>query len=252
VFENVALDLRVRIPDNLVVRGRRLRPGGPTGAALGDLNITLGGDLNVRKETGGPVTLAGTVNTVRGTYRFQNRQFDLARDGTIRFTGDAEFNPVLDVTATREIPDTGVEAKVRVTGSLRAPELALSSTPPLEESDVAPRFNCRITELAPASRVAAATAGDWHGFIATPLGESTGRRRLDIFEITTNTDGAPAPITATRSATTFFCCARVRRVPDEEFMEYQLRTSCDSRNGAPETSGANRLASAASSARDSI
>ena len=37
---------------------------------------------------GGPVTLAGTVNMVRGTYQFQGRQFDLARDGTLRFTGD--------------------------------------------------------------------------------------------------------------------------------------------------------------------
>ena len=58
-MQNVALDLHVRIPDNLVVRGRKLRPGGPTRAALGDINITVGGDLNVRKAPGGPITLAG-------------------------------------------------------------------------------------------------------------------------------------------------------------------------------------------------
>ena len=35
-MENVALDVRIRIPDNLVLRGRKLRPGGPTAAAMGD------------------------------------------------------------------------------------------------------------------------------------------------------------------------------------------------------------------------
>jgi translocation and assembly module TamB len=194
LFENVALDLHVRIPDNLVVRGRKLRPGGPTRASIGDLNITLGGDLNVRKNTGGPITLSGTVNTVRGTYQFQGRQFDLARNGTIRFTGDSEFNPVLDVTATRKIPDTGVEAKVRITGTLDKPELALSSTPPLEESDVLSLivFNRPINELGTGERASlAATAGGIAtGFIATPLGESIGRALdLDIFEITATTEG---------------------------------------------------------------
>ena len=194
LFENVALDLHVRIPDNLVVRGRKLRPGGPTRASIGDLNVTLGGDLNVRKDTGGPITLAGTVNTVRGTYQFQGRQFDLARNGTLRFTGDSEFNPVIDVTATRKIPDTGVEARVRITGTLEKPELALSSTPPLEESDVLALivFNRPINELGTGERASlAATAGGLAtGFIATPLGESIGRALdLDIFEITATTEG---------------------------------------------------------------
>jgi autotransporter translocation and assembly factor TamB len=193
-FENVALDLHVRIPDNLVLRGRKLRPGGPTRASIGDLNITLGGDLNVRKNSGGPITLSGTVNTVRGTYQFQGRQFDLARNGTVRFTGDADFNPILDVTATRKIPDTGVEAKVRITGTLDKPELALSSTPPLEESDVLSLivFNRPINELGTGERTSlAATAGGIAtGFIATPLGESIGRALdLDIFEITATTEG---------------------------------------------------------------
>jgi translocation and assembly module TamB len=148
----------------------------------------------VRKNTGGPITLSGTVNTVRGTYQFQGRQFDLARNGTIRFTGDADFNPIIDVTATRKIPDTGVEAKVRMTGTLDKPELALSSTPPLEESDVLSLivFNRPINELGTGERTSlAATAGGIAtGFIATPLGESIGRALdLDIFEITATTEG---------------------------------------------------------------
>ena len=193
-FDRVELDLRVRIPDNLLVRGRKLRAGGPTSSSLGDINITVGGDLNVRKVAGGPVTIAGTVNTVRGTYQFQGRQFEIARDGTLRFTGDAELNPIIDVTAVRKIPDTGVEARVRLTGSLKTPQLALSSTPPLEEADILALivFNRPINELGTGERASlAATAGGIAtGFIATPLGESIGRALdLDLFEIATTTEG---------------------------------------------------------------
>ena len=193
VFESVSLDVHVRIPDDLILRGRRLRPGGPTRAAIGDINITLGGDLDVRKDAGGPITLAGTVNTVRGTYQFQGRQFDIARNGTVRFTGDADYDPVLDLIATRKIPDTGVEAKVRISGTVKNPELALSSTPPLEESDVLALivFNRPINELGTGERssLAATAGGIATGFIATPLGESLGRALdLDIFEITTTSD----------------------------------------------------------------
>ena len=131
---------------------------------------------------------------MRGTYQFQGRQFDIARNGTLRFTGDAELNPIIDVTATRKIPDTGVEARVRVTGSLKKPQLALSSTPPLEESDVLALivFNRPINELGTGERASlAATAGGIAtGFIATPLGESIGRALdLDLFEIATTTEG---------------------------------------------------------------
>ncbi len=134
------------------------------------------------------------MNTVRGTYQFQGRQFDLARNGTLRFTGDSELNPILDIIATRKIPDTGVEARVRLTGTLRNPGLTLSSTPPLEESDILSLivFNRPINELGGGERASlAATAGGIAGgFIATPLGESIGRAfDLDLFEITTSGDG---------------------------------------------------------------
>ncbi|HSC29797.1 MAG TPA: translocation/assembly module TamB domain-containing protein, partial [Vicinamibacterales bacterium] len=110
----VALDVRLVIPDNLVLRGDNLRTSA-TGAAIGDINITVGGDLRIRKDAGGPLTLTGAVNTIRGTYEFQGRRFDLVRGGTLRFTGD--FNPLLDVAATRRIPDTGVEARIQVRGT---------------------------------------------------------------------------------------------------------------------------------------
>ena len=193
IFEAVDLDIHLIMPDNLVLRGKELRPTGPTSTALGAINITVGGDLRIRKSPSGPVLPVGTVTTVRGTYEFQGRRFELARGGTLRFVGTPSINPLLDITATRKIPNTGVEAKVRITGTPRAPQLALSSDPPLEESDILSLivFNRPVNELGTGERASLATTagGIATGFIAAPLGESIGKALdLDLFEITTTTD----------------------------------------------------------------
>jgi len=189
----LAMDVHVVAPDNLVLRGKSLRPGGPTGTAIGDINITVGGDLRVQKRPNGPVTLLGVVNTVRGTYDFQGRRFDLARDGTIRFIGTPTINPFLDVSATRKIPGTGVEARIHITGTPKAPQLELTSNPPLEESDILALivFNRQVNELGTGERssLAATAGGIATGFIAAPLGESIGKALdLDLFEISTTTE----------------------------------------------------------------
>ncbi|HEX6973730.1 MAG TPA: translocation/assembly module TamB domain-containing protein, partial [Vicinamibacterales bacterium] len=192
-MDPVAMDLHVVIPDNLVLRGHDIRPGGPTGTALGDMNITVGGDIHARKDPGGKIALVGTVNTVRGTYEFQGRRFDLQRDGTLRFIGTTQINPLIDVTATRLIPNTGVTAKVHITGTTTAPQLTLTSDPPLEESDILSLivFNRQVNELGTGERssLAATAGGIATGFIAAPLGESIGKALdLDLFEITTSTE----------------------------------------------------------------
>ena len=192
-FAPVELDVRLRIPDNLVLRGKKLRPGGPTATAVGDVNITIGGDLQIVKPAGGQVLLLGTVETVRGTYAFQGRRFDLQRGGTLRFMGEPQPNPAIDITATRTIPNTGVEARIRIQGTARAPQLSLTSTPALEESDILALivFNRPINELGTGERASLAeTAGGIAtGFLAAPLGESIGKALdLDLFEISTTTD----------------------------------------------------------------
>jgi translocation-and-assembly-module (TAM) inner membrane subunit TamB-like protein len=252
-FDNLTLDVHLEIPDNLVLRGRKLRPGGPTRASVGDINLTVGGDLDVKKEAGGPVTVAGVVTMVRGTYTFQGRQFEIARGGTLRFAGEPD-NPILDITATREIPDTGVEAKVRITGSVSTPELHLSSTPPLDESDVLALivFNRPINELGTGERTSlAATAGGIAtGFIATPLGESIGKALdLDLFEITTTAEGdslgAGVTVGEQIGDRTFLKLRQQfgDRTYTEFLLEYQIRDFLRVVGAAaPETSGAgNRI-----------
>ena len=250
----IAMDVRLEIPDNLVLRGHDLRPSGPTGAALGDINITVGGELQVRKNPGAPITLVGNVVPIRGTYQFQGRRFALVRDGFVRFVGEPTINPLLDVSATRLIPNTGVEAKVRVTGTLKEPELQLSSSPPLEESDILALivFNRPVNELGTGERssLAATAGGIATGFIAAPLGQSIGRALdLDLFEISTTTDegdiGAGITLGQQVGDRAFLKLRQQfgERTTTEFLLDYQLsRFLRLEASAAPEASGsANRL-----------
>jgi len=208
----------------------------------------------VRKDLRAPITLLGTVNTVRGTYDFQGRRFDLARDGTIRFIGTPTINPILDITATRKIPDTGVEARVHITGTPKAPQLELSSTPPLEESDILSLivFNRPVNELGTGERssLAATAGGIATGFIAAPLGESIGKALdLDLFEISTTTDsgdlGAAITLGHQLNERTFIKLYQqfgIRSTTQFQ-LEYQLARFLRAQaTAAPETSGsANRV-----------
>jgi len=253
-FSRVELDLRLVVPDNLVLRGKKLRPGGPTGAALGDVNITVGGDMQIVKPAGGQILLLGTVQTVRGTYDFQGRRFELTRGGTLRFLGETRPNPALDITATRVIPGTGVEARVRIQGTVRAPQLSLTSNPPLEESDILALivFNRPVNELGTGERASLATTagGIATGFIAAPLGESIGRALdLDLFELTTTTEegdlGAGLTLGQQVGDRAFFKMRQqfgARNVTEFQ-LEYQLaRFLRLQTTAAPETSGsANRI-----------
>jgi len=179
------------IPDNMVVRGDDLRPGGATAMQIGNVNATVGADLRIQKNSNGPITIRGTADTVRGFYEFQGRRFELVRGGTMQFLGLSEINPNLDVSATRLIPNTGVTANIHVTGTLRAPELSLSSEPPLDEADILSLivFNRSVNELGTGERASLAeTAGGIaSGFIASPLSRSIGKALdVDLFEITTS------------------------------------------------------------------
>lgn len=254
IFDAVELRVALIMPDNLVLRGQNIRPGGPTGAALGDINITIGGDMEIRKSPGDVVRLFGTVQTVRGTYEFQGRRFNLDRGGRIRFVGDTEINPFVDISATRQIPTTGVEAKVTITGTVKQPELSLSSNPPLEESDILALivFNRSVNELGAGERssLAATAGGIATGFIAAPLGDSIGRALdLDLFEITTTTESGElgAGITAGQQiGDRAFLRLRQEfgeRSTTEFMLDYQLARFLRLQlTAAPQTSGsANRI-----------
>jgi len=152
------------------------------------LNATLGGDFRVAKTAGKPTVLLGAVNTVRGTYAYQGRRFDLVRDGQILFRGSEEIDPRLDITAERTIQ--GVEARVRIQGTARKPELSLSSTPPLDEGDILALivFNQPLNQLGTGQQnsLAQRAGGIAAGFVMSPLAEALGSTLdLDQFEVET-------------------------------------------------------------------
>jgi autotransporter translocation and assembly factor TamB len=79
-----------------------------------------------------PVHVRGDVRLVRGWATFQDRRFTV-EPSAIRFDG-APDSPTLDLTARSRTGE--YEVTVQVTGRPDKPVLALSSEPPLEESDV--------------------------------------------------------------------------------------------------------------------
>ena len=193
-FDAAGLDIRLRIPDVLIVRGDDLRPPGTVSPlGLGDVNITLGGSLRVQKAAGSPMEMIGDIRTVRGTYDFQGRRFDLQRDGRVRFEGVSLFDPALDFAATRVI--SGVEARVQVGGTMRRPELTLTSQPPLGEADILSLivFNQPASQLGAGEQVSLAQRASAlaTGFVASKLADSLGQALdLDIFEIEAAPEGA--------------------------------------------------------------
>ena len=204
---------RSSIPDNLVLRGKKLRPGGPTGAALGDVNITVGGDLQVPRRPNGPVIAARHGRNGARHLRVPGPPLRsacaAARCGSL---GEPQINP-----APRRHRDA---RRSRTPASRRASTSPARAKAPQLDADAARRrsrsptssslivFNRPVNELGTGERASlAATAGGIAtGFIAAPLGESIGRALdLDLFEITTTTDDGRARrrphASASRSAT---------------------------------------------------
>ena len=110
----------------------------------------------------------------------------IQRDGRIRFIGTDEIDPLLDVEARRLI--SGVEAFIKIQGTMRQPELSFRSNPPLEETDVLSLiiFDQPINELGEGQQASLAQrAGDLAGgYLASGLARSIGSAlNLSEFEL---------------------------------------------------------------------
>jgi len=113
------IDVRVRIPSGLWIRGQ-------------GLEAELAGDLHIRQSDGRP-TLTGTLRAVRGNLVFLGRSFQLDR-GSVVFYGDDENDPSLDVRLSATVD--GVVVHVEITGTALKPELSLQSEPDMQEGDI--------------------------------------------------------------------------------------------------------------------
>ncbi len=144
------LELKARVPDNMVVRG------------LG-LDSIWSGELAITGEPTNP-RIAGRLDLVRGDYEFAGREFELER-GIIRFDGSVPANPSLDIAANANTQ--GLSATIRVTGTAEKPDISFASVPALPEDELLSRllFGSSITNLsAPeALQLAAAVAALQNG-----------------------------------------------------------------------------------------
>jgi autotransporter translocation and assembly factor TamB len=201
LFDRVELDLTVKLPDNLVMRGRGLHTGSG-GIGLGDMNVIAGGTLRVRKPPDAALDVLGDVQVIRGTYSFQGRRFDVQRGSEVSFHGDDPTNPALDVSAERDV--SGVAATVHVGGTPRRPQVTLSSEPPLDEAEILSLivFGQPVDDLGSGQRSSLATqAGIMAaGAITTPLADSIAQALdLDVFEILAPTDTEKLPVVSVGS-----------------------------------------------------
>ena len=119
-----------------------------------EANIKLAGDVGVtlgrarQDSTRVQLALDGTLLAERGTYRLNlgfgavQRTFDVER-GTLRFFGEPELNPTLDIQAVNIVrqytrQDRDIPVRITIGGTLVAPTLKLGSADPtlaLSESD---------------------------------------------------------------------------------------------------------------------
>ena len=185
MLDTLQLDVHVTVPNDLVVRGQDLQPSGSL-IGLGSVNLTLGGELWADKAPYDMLRLTGTVNTVRGTYDFQGRRFEILRDGTVRFDGLDELDPTLDIKTQRVIQ--AVTANVNIRGRLSKPEIVLSSTPPLEEADIMALivFNQPMNQLGEGQQISLAQRAQAlaTGALVGELSRSIGTLlNVDLFEI---------------------------------------------------------------------
>ena len=195
VFDALDMNLSIGIPDDLVVKGQDIKAGSGS-VSLGDMNITVGGNVQVRHTPGDVIRLRGDVHTIRGNYTFQGRRFEISRDGKIQFVGTDVIDPLLDIEATRTIQ--GIQAIVQVRGTMRQPELSFRSNPPLDESDVLSLiiFNQPVNQLGEGQQTSLAQrAGDLAtGYLAGGLARSIGNAlNLNEFEIQAQGENGEGP-----------------------------------------------------------
>jgi translocation and assembly module TamB len=189
-WERLGLDISLHVPGTLRLQGDNVQvsPGTPIG--LGAINLTVTGDLYLYKDPGQPLSVTGSFDSIRGTYAFQGRRFDVLPNSSVNFHGD--LNPEVYITVTRVIQ--GVETRVSIFGPMRQPELRLSSSPPLDESDILSLivFNRASNDLtAPQQqqllvRAGTLAAGFLAGQIVSAIEDKLG---IDILELETGDVG---------------------------------------------------------------
>lgn len=135
------LDIRVRAPSRVFVRGR-------------GLDAELGGSLTLSGTTADIVPV-GQFDLVRGRLDLLGRRLDLTT-GEVSMRGS--FVPFVNFEATTTIEDT--EITIRLSGEVTQPELTVTSSPELPQDEALAffLFGQSVTDLSPLQAVQLAAA----------------------------------------------------------------------------------------------
>ena len=93
-------------------------------------------DIRLRGTTASPA-VGGRADLIRGGYEFAGKRFAMTR-GRILFDGSSPPDPRLDIVA--EDQQSGLTARIAVTGTALRPEIAFSSTPALPDEELLSRL----------------------------------------------------------------------------------------------------------------
>lgn len=167
----ISYDVRVSARDSVKVAGLGLD-------SFWGANVRIRGDLLSPRLTGEAVM-------ARGTYDFAGRSFEITR-GRVGFTGDP-LDSQVDIQATAQ--SEGFRANVLISGTVRRPELAFNSIPPLPEDEVLARllFGSSVADLsAPEALQLAAAVASLRGGAGglDPLGRLQRASGLDRIRLT--------------------------------------------------------------------
>jgi translocation and assembly module TamB len=176
----VALDVSIRAPGRVFVKGRGLN-------AEMSLNAHVGGT------TAAPV-LEGVARVVRGDYDLAGKRFTIDDNGTVRLATSPD-QMRLDLTATLE--QQTITAVVKIKGTAAKPEITLTSTPVLPSDEVLSQvlFGQSAAQLQPvqAAQLAATVASLATGGGVDVMGGLANFAKLDRIALgagdTTNANG---------------------------------------------------------------
>jgi translocation and assembly module TamB len=155
----VALDVKLKMPERLFLRGR-------------GLDSEWEGKLRIKGSAQRPA-VTGNLAVVRGTANVLGQVFNLA-SGSVVFDGTFPPSPQLDMVAEKKSAD--ITARIHVTGSPSALNLKLESDPPLPSDEILSRvlFGKSTTQISPFQALS----------LAQSISELSGQMSLGIFSRT--------------------------------------------------------------------
>ena len=152
------------------------------------LRADLKGELLVIDEPSRPVIGRGRIGVTQGTYRGYGQDLKIER-GYALFADSPVDDPGLDVEAIRQAGD--VTAGLRVTGTLKKPNLEVFSTPSMSEADA---ISYLLTGRPMGERGGAESAGVTAALQASGIGSVTSEigRQFGLDELRVDTGGGLA------------------------------------------------------------